>query len=241
MPQPVSYLALSLLTLSCLLVVSLPAPAQESIKNLEVKGGDKFIQITYDLLAAEAGLSFTVTPYYLDSLGSKHKIQKAEGDLGANVSAGQHKSIRWYYHRELTSYRGSMQIELTYQLIPPYSSVFLAKKEYKRKAKLALNTSYPSEVSYDIIDSKRRVHSRGKLPAKQTDIRLPKLALDEEYRIRFWQSEQQAAYSSHFRAKRRFSLGLRAVGIGLSVAAFAYFILKPEENNELPMPFTLDD
>lgn len=210
-------------------------PPQLTITELSYQDS---VVITYDLKTSEPELEFNVTPYYLDTTGNRQWITThVWGDVGDTITTGAQKQIVWNYYRAFPDgYKGTMELGLAYELIPPPATLPLSKERYRRGTAVNIPLDATQPWYFHLIDESRISHQQGQLEGEYTQIKLSNnLPLHGTYRIRVEDAQGHIAYTPSFTVRRHFPLGaiigvpVVATGVGL------YFIFRKDR---LPEPHT---
>lgn len=121
----------------------------QRIEHLTTVLAGEHIEITFDLIDEEGGLTFDL------QLFSSHDnytspLQYVSGDIGEEVSPGTGKKIIWEAKTELGEYKGEIYLEIRGIVTPPFVRILTPNAGDKIKPGKTMEIRWDSEVSGNI-------------------------------------------------------------------------------------------
>lgn len=130
----------------CMLAFTSQAQRIENFRT-EVKG--RIIEITYDLISEEDGITFDLNLYSsLDNYTAPLKF--VSGDVGEEILPGIGKKITWNAGQELQEFQGDVFLELRGIITPPWIRILTPNRGDKVKPGKELEIRWDSDVDRDI-------------------------------------------------------------------------------------------
>ena len=114
-------------------------PIKVSDPRLEMR--ENIVHISYDILNSQITDKYMVTLEIVDSKDGKIVARAVSGDIGENISGGDHKLIKWDLQADSIYMEADIYIKVREKLIPP--SDLVATNSYNRTGLIIQSLALP--------------------------------------------------------------------------------------------------